>query len=90
MCGYRSGVSNLMTVARDLAAGLLDTPQMDRRWAHVQGVGQRAAQLTVTVEPGDRDLLVAAAWLHDIGYAEAASTRRPCTTSTSPLSTRRT
>ncbi|XTZ14414.1 HD domain-containing protein [Micromonospora echinospora] len=62
-------MSNLMTVARDLAAGLLDTPQLDRRWAHVQGVGRRAAQLTVTVEPGDRDLLVAAAWLHDIGYA---------------------
>lgn len=58
-----------MTVARDLAAGLLDTPQMERRWAHVQGVGRRAAQLTVTVEPDDRDLLVAAAWLHDIGYA---------------------
>lgn len=42
---------------------------MARRWAHVQGVGQRATELTSTVAPADRELLVAAAWLHDVGYA---------------------
>ncbi|MEU9505282.1 HD domain-containing protein [Micromonospora sp. NPDC048170] len=62
-------MSDLTANAKDLAAGLLGSPQMARRWAHVQGVGQRATELTSTVAPADRDLLVAAAWLHDVGYA---------------------
>jgi HD superfamily phosphodiesterase len=37
--------------------------------AHVQAVAARAAELAASVEPVDRALLVAAAWLHDIGYA---------------------
>lgn len=41
-----------------------------RRWAHVQGVARRAQQVAALLEPSDRDALVAAAWLHDIGYAE--------------------
>src|SRR6185436_16506541 len=32
----------------------------------------RAAQLATTVAVADRELLVAAAWLHDVGYGEAA------------------
>jgi hypothetical protein len=31
---------------------------------------KRAEAVAVTVAPSDRDLLVAAAWLHDIGYAD--------------------
>ncbi|WP_244236353.1 HD domain-containing protein [Micromonospora inaquosa] len=62
-------MSDLTVNAAELAAELLDSPPLARRWAHVQGVGQRATELAVTVAPGDRDLLVAAAWLHDIGYA---------------------
>ncbi|MEV0394145.1 HD domain-containing protein [Polymorphospora rubra] len=62
-------MSELLTKAKDLAAGLLASPPMAHRWAHVQAVGQRATELTVTVAPADRDLLLAAAWLHDIGYA---------------------
>jgi putative nucleotidyltransferase with HDIG domain len=52
--------------ARDLARVLLaDEPE---RWQHTVGVARRAEELARTV--GDEsDLLVAAAWLHDVGYA---------------------
>jgi putative nucleotidyltransferase with HDIG domain len=39
-----------------------------RRWAHVQGVAARARDLA-SILGADDDLLEAAAWLHDIGYA---------------------
>lgn len=42
---------------------------LGRRWAHVQSVARRAGELAVAVPQAERDLLVAAAWLHDIGYA---------------------
>ncbi|MEV0054924.1 HD domain-containing protein [Saccharopolyspora shandongensis] len=42
---------------------------LGRRWEHVQAVAVRAAELSDAVPPQDRDTLVAAAWLHDIGYA---------------------
>jgi HD superfamily phosphodiesterase len=35
----------------------------------VQAVAARATELARTVDKADRDLLVAAAWVHDIGYA---------------------
>lgn len=41
---------------------------MPRRWAHVQGVAGRAAELAEHPDL-DGDNLVASAWLHDIGYA---------------------
>ncbi|WP_280330691.1 HD domain-containing protein [Nocardia wallacei] len=41
---------------------------LPRRWAHSQGVARAAADLNVALG-ADRDLLVAAAVLHDIGYA---------------------
>ncbi len=41
---------------------------LPRRWRHVQAVAAKATQLTPLVGD-DADLLVAAAWLHDIGYA---------------------
>ncbi len=42
------------------------------RWRHTIGVARRAEELVATVDSGhDADLLVAAAWLHDIGYAAA-------------------
>ncbi|MFG2048773.1 HD domain-containing protein [Micromonospora sp. NPDC048935] len=47
---------------RELAA------QLPRRWRHVQAVAAKAARLA-PLTSGDDDLLVAAAWLHDIGYA---------------------
>lgn len=48
---------------------LVDLPQ---RWSHSAGVAGRAADLVTAVDPADRDLLLCAAWLHDIGYAAAA------------------
>lgn len=58
-----------VTQARGLARRLLEEP-LPRRWAHSQGVAARARRLAPIV--GDNaELLEAAAWLHDIGYAPA-------------------
>ncbi len=57
----------LASWAEDLVQALLQEP-LPRRWAHVQGVAARARSLA-PVLGADADLLQAAAWLHDIGYA---------------------
>jgi hypothetical protein len=49
-------------------ARALHQQSLPRRWAHVQGVAARARSLA-PVLGADADLLEAAAWLHDIGYA---------------------
>lgn len=60
-------VSGRVRVAEALAEVLLrDLPE---RLEHTRGVAERATELGVTVPPEQRDLLVAAAWLHDIGYS---------------------
>jgi len=60
--------SGLVRDARDLARTLLgDLPE---RWSHTIGVARRAAELTATLDDDDPDVLVAAAWLHDIGYSD--------------------
>ncbi|MET7407839.1 HDIG domain-containing metalloprotein [Streptomyces parvulus] len=53
--------------AAELAESLL--PQLGHRWLHTQAVAARAKEATAAVSEADRDLLVAAAWLHDIGCA---------------------
>src|SRR5205085_7625190 len=54
--------------ARQLAWSLLaDLPE---RWRHTVGVAQRAAELAGAVDAEELDWVVAAAWLHDIGYAD--------------------
>ncbi|MFI9561760.1 HD domain-containing protein [Nonomuraea endophytica] len=53
--------------AYDLAKRLLEEP-LPRRWAHTQGVGKRAETLA-PILGADADTLVAAAYLHDIGYS---------------------
>jgi hypothetical protein len=55
--------------AQVLARRLLQDP-LPRRWAHTQGVGAKAAAIAtaLTREP---DVLITAAWLHDIGYTPA-------------------
>ncbi|MEU7612954.1 HDIG domain-containing metalloprotein [Micromonospora sp. NPDC049204] len=45
---------------------------LPRRWLHVQAVAAKAEQLAYLVGD-DADLLVAAAWLHDIGYSLAVA-----------------
>jgi hypothetical protein len=60
-------MTTLASWAEPLAQALLQEP-LPRRWAHVQGVAARARGLA-PVLGADADLLQAAAWLHDIGYA---------------------
>ncbi len=56
-------VERAQALARDHLAEALP-----RRWRHVCGVAARAGALP-RLSPEDRALVVAAAWLHDIGYA---------------------
>lgn len=39
------------------------------RWLHTQGVVERAREVGRALEPADAEVLVAAAYLHDVGYA---------------------
>ncbi len=58
----------LIAAALKLSRKLL-RKELPERWQHTQGVARRAAELAVTVPEQDRAVLIAAAWLHDIGYA---------------------
>jgi HD superfamily phosphohydrolase len=53
--------------AEEYAAALLADPSA--RWLHVRGVARQAQRVSQALTPEDRPYLVAAAWLHDIGYA---------------------
>ena len=64
---YPRIVSDIVRAAQLAADKLAST--LPRRWQHVQAVGTKAAWLGAVVDPADADLLVSAAWLHDIGYA---------------------
>lgn len=68
---YGGGVYHLIDVvaAREEAARLLGTAS--DRWDHVVGVAAAARAIIDVVPPEDGDLLIAAAWLHDIGYSSA-------------------
>jgi putative nucleotidyltransferase with HDIG domain len=65
-------MNTLASWAEPLAQALLQEP-LPRRWSHVQGVAARARSLA-PVLGADADLLEAAAWLHDIGYASGLAT----------------
>jgi putative nucleotidyltransferase with HDIG domain len=54
--------------ARELAQILLDGAT--ERWRHTIGVARRAEELAGTVDSG-AEMLISAAWLHDIGYSPA-------------------
>jgi putative nucleotidyltransferase with HDIG domain len=58
-----------VSAARELARSLL-AEDLPRRWSHVQGVASRAELFTGNHEQAD--LIIAAAYLHDIGYATVA------------------
>jgi predicted hydrolase (HD superfamily) len=60
-------MKNTAAWARDLARKHLEVP-LPRRWAHTQGVARQARTLA-PILGNHADLLEAAAWLHDIGYA---------------------
>lgn len=57
-----------MSWARDEAAARLKKA-LPRRWRHVLGVGDRAAVASALFNTDDAEVLVAAALLHDVGYA---------------------
>ncbi|MFI7573906.1 HD domain-containing protein [Micromonospora sp. NPDC049497] len=57
-----------MSAAKGLAEGKLAT-SLPRRWEHVKAVADKAPGIAPILGPDERPLLVAAAWLHDIGYA---------------------
>jgi hypothetical protein len=70
--GYAPSIdaASLISAACELAGCTLS--EVDGRLPHSAGVAARAGQLSGTVAPHERRLLIAAAWLHDIGYAPAA------------------
>jgi hypothetical protein len=53
--------------AEEHAATLL--ADLSARWQHVRGVARQAQGISSALDEDDRPYLVAAAWLHDIGYA---------------------
>jgi HD domain len=60
--------SRLVEWAREWAATLLEP--LGNRWLHVQGVAETARLVGGCLAAAERDQLVAAAYLHDIGYAK--------------------
>lgn len=66
----RRGNEPLVTWAREGAFALLATAT-PQRWAHTQGVAERAREIGRVLDEVDRPVLVAAAYLHDLGYAHA-------------------
>lgn len=50
-------------LARELVGSMGD------RWKHTTAVARRAAAVNGALQEDDRDVLRAAAWLHDVGYA---------------------
>ena len=60
--------SDLVAAARAIAKDVLAVG-LPRRWSHVCGVAGRAREINSMLPADDAAALVAAAWLHDIGYA---------------------
>lgn len=61
-------MGDLVSWARETAFELLGEA-LPSRWAHVQGVAERAQPAGALFDEGQSDLLVAAGLLHDVGYA---------------------
>lgn len=58
---------DIVVSSRRLSRTLLRKPYHER-WQHTRAVANQAVEIAVTVMESDRKILVAAAWLHDIGY----------------------
>ena len=63
----RLQMPQMVAIAADLTQHILDSDP--DRLAHSKAAARRAEFLTPAVEPMYAPLLIAAAWLHDIGYA---------------------
>lgn len=59
---------DLVGAARALAEEQL-AGALPRRWQHVQAVAAKADRVAVVLPESERPTLVAAAWLHDVGYS---------------------
>ncbi|ASF13075.1 hypothetical protein NBRGN_067_00360 [Nocardia brasiliensis NBRC 14402] len=66
------GGNRLVLEAQALAQKLL-ADQLPKRWKHVSGVARQGAAIAPAFGT-DGDTLVAACWLHDIGYAPDIAT----------------
>jgi hypothetical protein len=62
-------VSGIVGWAAAYSEGLLEA--LGDRWRHTVGVAERARRVGVVLDEAERDVLVAAAFLHDVGYAPA-------------------
>ena len=49
--------------------GEIRLARLGSRWSHARGVAARAEEIAGAVDAHDRAVLVAAAYLHDVGYA---------------------
>ncbi|WP_436523378.1 HD domain-containing protein [Actinoplanes sp. HUAS TT8] len=61
-------MSELINRAAMLAESYLAVA-LPTRWQHVQAVAAKAARVAPILSDADAEALVAAAWLHDVGYA---------------------
>jgi putative nucleotidyltransferase with HDIG domain len=61
-------VSELINRASLLAESYL-AEALPTRWQHVQAVAAKAARVAPALPLADAEVLIAAAWLHDVGYA---------------------
>lgn len=61
-------MSLLVDQARSLAQPLLEATRPNA-WRHTQAVAAAAERLALRLDPTSRDIVTAAAWLHDIGKA---------------------
>lgn len=60
----------VITIADSKALARRHLAELPLRWRHVRGVGHRAERVAEALRLGD-GALIAAAWLHDIGYGRA-------------------
>ncbi|MFI6215919.1 HD domain-containing protein [Nocardia brasiliensis] len=67
-------MNELVRDAQDLAKVHL-AAELPRRWRHVAGVARQGTRIAHAFG-ADGDLLVAACWLHDIGYSPALATTK--------------
>lgn len=58
----------LIEWSREQSSSILQS-ELPGRWRHVTAVASRAAAVFAEVANDDREVVIAAAWLHDIGYA---------------------
>lgn len=64
---WPAGSARQVAAAEELAADLLGDDE--QRWAHTQAVAARAQQAAPVLSADRVPVLLAAAWLHDVGYA---------------------